>query len=286
MNHYTTALNGLNCMGCAKKVRTLFADLDNTTINDISPTYIDISTPFSYVQLNEQLATLGYSMGNKLHLSLSGLNCGKCVNKLTQALEQTEQASNLEVSKQELSLITLLSESEVIKLVESVGYHATPYSEAHDLSPSSDLEEDNESASTKTTPTEPVASQYTYHLVLEGMTCASCVSSVEKALKKNELVDQAQINLAEQTALVFTSKTRDLIENELIQSVKAAGYGAEFVDDAATQQQKQQEQQLRTQQAFLKNSVSALLLGAPLMAWGVFGGSMTITTFNDQLAWD
>ncbi len=285
MNHYTTALNGLNCMGCAKKVRTLFADLDNTTINDISPTYIDISAPFSYVQLNEQLATLGYSMGNKLHLSLSGLNCGKCVNKLTQALEQTEQASNLEVSKQELALVTLLSESEVIELVESVGYHAVPYSEANELLPSSDLEEDKESAPTKTTPTEPVASQYTYHLVLEGMTCASCVSSVEKALKNNEFVDQAQINLAEQTALIFTSKTRDLIENELIQSVKAAGYGAEFVDDAATQQQKQQEQQLRTQQAFLKNSVSALLLGAPLMAWGVFGGSMTITTFNDQLAW-
>ncbi|PML47638.1 copper-translocating P-type ATPase [Vibrio sp. 10N.261.52.A1] len=285
MNHYTTALNGLNCMGCAKKVRTLFSDLDSTMINDISPTYIDISTPFGYIQLNEQLATLGYSMGNQLHLSLSGLSCGKCVSKLTKALEQTEQASNLEVSKQELSLVTLLSESEVIELVESVGYHAAPYSESNDQSSRSDLEEDKKPASTVTTPTEPVASQYTYHLVLEGMTCASCVSSVEKALKNNKFVDQAQINLAEQTALVFTSQTRDLIENKLIQSVKAAGYGAEFVDDAATQQQKQQEQQLRTQQAFLKNSVSALLLGGPLMAWGVFGGNMTIATQNDQLAW-
>ncbi|MEZ9602182.1 copper-translocating P-type ATPase [Vibrio sp. 10N.261.55.A10] len=279
MNHYTTALNGLNCMGCAKKVRTLFADLDNTTINDISPTYIDISTPFNYVQLNEQLATLGYSMGNQLHLSLSGLSCGKCVSKLTKALEQTEQALNLEVSKQELSLVTLLSESEVIKLVESLGYHAAPYSETNDLSSSSDLEDEQ---ADKKSEDKTAASQYTYHLVLEGMTCASCVSSVEKALKKNEFVDQAQINLAEQTALVFTSQTRDIIENALIESVKAAGYGAEFVDDAATQQQ---EQQLRTQQAFLRNSVSALVIGAPLMAWGVFGGSMTIATFNDQLAW-
>ena len=126
MKHYTTALNGLNCMGCAKKVRTLFDGLDNTKINDISPTYIDISTPFSYVQLNEQLATLGYSMGNKLHLSLSGLSCGKCVSKLTQAIQQTEQASNLNVTKHELSLVTLLEESEIIELVESVGYHAAP----------------------------------------------------------------------------------------------------------------------------------------------------------------
>ncbi|MGO2158985.1 MAG: heavy metal translocating P-type ATPase [Vibrio toranzoniae] len=285
MNHYTTALNGLNCMGCAKKVRTLFGVLDNTTINDISPSYIDISTPSSYIQLNEQLATLGYSMGNELHLSLSGLSCGKCVNKLTQALEHTEQASNLEVSKHELSLVTLLSESEVIELVESVGYHAAPYAESNDLSSSSDLEQDKKPAPTETTSTEPVTSQYTYHLVLEGMTCASCVSSVEKALKKNEFVDQAQINLAEQTALVFTSKTRDVIETALIESVKTAGYGAEFVDDAATQQQKQQEQQLRTQRSFLRNSVSALVIGAPLMAWGLFGGSMTIATFNDQLAW-
>ena len=126
MNHYTTALNGLNCMGCAKKVRTLFADLDNTTINDISPTYIDISTPFNYVQLNEQLATLGYSMGNKLHLSLSGLSCGKCVSKLTQALEQTEQISDLEISKHELSLVTQLSEPELIELIESVAQKPFP----------------------------------------------------------------------------------------------------------------------------------------------------------------
>ena len=285
MKHYTTALNGLNCMGCAKKVRTLFVDLDNTTINDISPTCIDISTPFNYVQLNEQLATLGYSMGNKLHLSLSGLSCGKCVNKLTQALEQTEQTSNLEVSKHELTLVTLLSQSELIELIESVGYHANPYSEANDLLSSSDSEEDKKPTPAESAQAKPATSQYTYHLVLEGMTCASCVSSVEKALKKNEFVDQAQINLAEQTALVFTSKTRDVIEAALIESVKTAGYGAEFVDDAATQQQKQQEQQLRTQKAFLKNSVSALFIGAPLMAWGLFGGSMTIATFNDQLAW-
>lgn len=142
MNHYTTALNGLNCMGCAKKVRTLFGEFDNTTINEISPTHIDISTPINYVQLNEQLAKLGYSMGNKLHLSLSDLSCGKCVNKLTQALEQTEQTSDLEISKHELSLVTLLSESELIKLIESVGYQAAPYSEVNEPLSNSDSEDD------------------------------------------------------------------------------------------------------------------------------------------------
>ncbi|MDE1118727.1 cation transporter, partial [Klebsiella pneumoniae] len=78
--------------------------------------------------------------------------------------------------------------------------HAAPYSEADNLLSSSDSE--NEQAEKKIED-KTTASQYTYHLVLEGMTCASCVSSVEKALRKNEFVDQAQINLAEQTALVF-----------------------------------------------------------------------------------
>ncbi len=287
MNHYTTTLNGLNCMGCAKKVRTLFENLDNTKINNISTTYIDISTPLTYVQLNQQLATLGYSIGNKRHLSLSGLNCGKCVNKLTQALEKTEQTADLAVTKHELSLLTLQTESEVIALVENVGYHAAPYAKSKDVLASLDENKDESQTlpPSANSQDKTTASQYSYHLVLEGMTCASCVSSVEKALTQNPFVDQAQINLAEQTALVFSAQPRNIIENALIESVKAVGYSAEFVDDAVTQQQKQQEQQLRTQQAFLRNSISALVIGAPLMAWGMFGGSMTIATLNDQLGW-
>lgn len=280
MNHYMTPLSGLNCMGCAKKVRNLLGDVENTYINDLSPTYIDVVTPLSYREISEQIGTLGYSIGHQWHLSLSGLSCGKCVNKLTIALQEHPQISSFNVSKTELTLTTLLSEDEVIECVEAVGYQASPYSE------DTYTVEDRKEANSENTPVQDSTEQaHSYHLVLQGMTCASCVSSVEKALKSVAHIERVQVNLAEQTALVFSSSSRDQIEQPLLQAVKDAGYQADFVEDAQTQQEQQQRQHAKLQRSFLINSISALALGVPMMAWGVFGGSMMIESTNDQIGW-
>ncbi|UTT85322.1 heavy metal translocating P-type ATPase [Vibrio pelagius] len=280
MNHYMTPLNGLNCMGCAKKVRNLLIDVENTDINDLSPTYIDVVTPLSYREISELIGTLGYSIGHQWHLSLSGLNCGKCVNKLTSALREHPQIGTFDVSKTELILTTQLSEEEVIECVEAVGYQARPYSE------DTDTVEDRKEANSENTPVQDSTEQaHAYHLVLQGMTCASCVSSVEKALKSVNHIERVQVNLAEQTALVFSSSSRDQIEQPLLQAVKDAGYQADFVEDALTQQEQQQRQHTKLQRSFLINSISALALGVPMMAWGLFGGSMMIESTNDQIGW-
>ncbi|WP_261882708.1 heavy metal translocating P-type ATPase [Vibrio pelagius] len=280
MNHYMTPLNGLNCMGCAKKVRNLLSDVENTDINDLSPTYIDVVTPLSYREISELIGTLGYSIGHQWHLSLSGLNCGKCVNKLTSALREHPQIGTFDVSKTELTLTTQLSEEEVIECVEAVGYQARPYSE------DTDTVEDRKEANSENTPVQDSTEQaHAYHLVLQGMTCASCVSSVEKALKSVNHIERVQVNLAEQTALVFSSSSRDQIEQPLLQAVKDAGYQADFVEDAQTQQEQQQRQHTKLQRSFLINSISALALGVPMMAWGLFGGSMMIESTNDQIGW-
>ena len=280
MNHYMTPLSGLNCMGCAKKVRNLLGDVENTNINDLSPTYIDVVTPLSYREISEQIGTLGYSIGHQWHLSLSGLSCGKCVNKLTIALQEHPQISSFNVSKTELTLTTLLSEDEVIECVEAVGYQASPYSE------DAESVEDRKEANSENAPVLDATEQaHSYHLVLQGMTCASCVSSVEKALKSVAHIERVQVNLAEQTALVFSSSSRDQIEQPLLQAVKDAGYQADFVEDAQTQQEQQQRQHAKLQRSFLINSISALALGVPMMAWGVFGGSMMIESTNDQIGW-
>lgn len=280
MNHYMTPLSGLNCMGCAKKVRNLLGDVENTNINDISPTYIDVVTPLSYREISERIGTLGYSIGHQWHFSLSGLNCGKCVNKLTIALQDHPQIGSFDVSKTELTLTTLLSEDEVIECVEASGYQARPYSE------DAESVEDRKEANSENTPVQDSTEQArSYHLVLQGMTCASCVSSVEKALKSVDHIERVQVNLAEQTALVFSSSRRDLLEQPLLQAVKDAGYQADFVEDAQTQQEQQQRQHAKLQRSFLINSISALALGVPMMAWGVFGGSMMIESTNDQIGW-
>lgn len=75
-----------------------------------------------------------------------------------------------------------------------------------------------------------MAAPRTITLDIEGMTCASCVGRVEKALKKQDIVVDARVNLASHTAQVDTT-SHDLAP--LITAVQRSGYGAhEHVDEA------------------------------------------------------
>jgi Cu+-exporting ATPase len=67
-------------------------------------------------------------------------------------------------------------------------------------------------------------SSTTLHLQIEGMSCASCVSRVEKALLKVPGVASASVNLATEQASVKV--TPDLPVASLLQAVETAGYGA------------------------------------------------------------
>ena len=55
----------------------------------------------------------------------------------------------------------------------------------------------------------PNASPYQETLSIEGMTCASCVGRVEKALKKVDGVEKAEVNLATEKALIHASQPLD-----------------------------------------------------------------------------
>ena len=64
-----------------------------------------------------------------------------------------------------------------------------------------------------------------WSLPIEGMTCASCVARVEKALLRVPGVLRAEVNLATETATV-TADTRQVDEAALVAAVERAGYVA------------------------------------------------------------
>ena len=66
-------------------------------------------------------------------------------------------------------------------------------------------------------------------LAIEGMTCSSCVNTVEKALNKMDGV-RATINFATETAHVLAPADMDV--KELIKIVEKAGYKASLLQDA------------------------------------------------------
>lgn len=70
----------------------------------------------------------------------------------------------------------------------------------------------------------------TLRLRIEGMTCAACVSRVEKALARVPGVAEARVNLAAERAEVVADPAQVTVE-VLAQAVARVGYGAEPVED-------------------------------------------------------
>src|SRR5690606_21373199 len=70
----------------------------------------------------------------------------------------------------------------------------------------------------------------TVYLLVEGMTCASCVGRVEKALKAVPGVAEATVNLASERAHVRGS----VDPNALVAAIAAAGYAAQTINAGAT----------------------------------------------------
>ena len=68
-------------------------------------------------------------------------------------------------------------------------------------------------------------------LSIEGMTCASCVRHVEKALQSVSGVEKASVNLATERAAVVAGNTVSL--ESLIAAVEGAGYHARSLANAA-----------------------------------------------------
>lgn len=281
MNHFALALRGLNCMGCARKLeRQLNQDL-TVEIETLTLTSIELHTHATLNEVLTSIESLGYQGGTEQTYQLQGLNCGRCVNKLTTHLSAQAEIAKLQVSKERLSLVTTLTAEQVQALVAEVGYQAIEATQAPVAS--IDEKQTDTPEAENLSPQEPAeASSQTLSLLIKGMTCASCVASVEKALLSVEGVQSAQVNLAEQSALVKANFTNP---QPLLNSIQRAGYQAEILDDPAQQQAKQQAQLETLQKEHKQSALLGIALGAPLMLWGVFGGNMMIRNSSDQMVW-
>ncbi|MBT0322868.1 cation transporter, partial [Vibrio campbellii] len=283
MYQFVVPMSGLNCMGCARKIEKALHTNHSVEIINLSPTMVEVKTESPLSSIVESIESLGYQAGHQYQFHLAGLSCGGCVKKLSSLLEANQDVIAFQASTTQLDITTLLSEQQVIDLVATLGYTASFDSIEVEEESSPEIEQVEKQSNTRDAQVPPASIQL--QMLIQGMTCASCVSSVEKALTNVEGIEKAQVNLAEQSALVFATQDTEALHQAIVQFVKQAGYQAEILQDAATQQEKQAAQQLAQQKRFKLDAIAGLVVGAPLMLWGVFGGNMMIRNTNDQLAW-
>ncbi len=161
-------------------------------------------------------------------LPVSGMTCASCAGRVERALLKVPGVASASVNLANEQVRVESSEADVATLIEAVqkaGYGV------------------------------PVQS---LELAIDGMTCASCVGRVERALLKVPGVRSAAVNLASERAHVEVIGTPD--HAVLIQAVEAAGYQA----SAGEQQQPAQDAERRLQRERWA-VIAALLLAAPLV---------------------
>ncbi len=178
-------------------------------------------------------------------ISIEGMTCASCVGRVEKALKKVDGVEKAEVNlateKAVISSSHPLDRSLLIKAVERAGYEVPV--------------------------TPPI------ELAIDGMTCASCVARVEKALEKVEGVQQANVNLATERAWVLVN--HPVQSNELIQAVKKAGYGGKLVEQ---DQSAQLDKKNLEQQQLKRDLILSILLAFPVFILEM--GSHMIPAFH------
>ncbi|HCU0887111.1 TPA: copper-exporting P-type ATPase CopA [Raoultella ornithinolytica] len=217
-------------------------------------------------------------MSQTIDLALDGLSCGHCVKRVKESLEQRPDVELAEVTVTEAHVTGSASAEALIETIKKAGYGAElSHPKAKPLAESSIPSEALTAVSSELP--AATADDESQQLLLSGMSCASCVSRVQNALQSVPGVTQARVNLAERTALVMGSASAA----ELVQAVEKAGYGAEAIEDDLQRRERQQETAIATMKRFRWQAIVALLVGVPVMVWGMIGDNMMVSDDNRSL---
>jgi heavy metal translocating P-type ATPase len=166
----------------------------------------------------------------KIVIDVEGMTCASCVGRVERALQAVPgvktAAVNLATERAEV-IGSDVDRSALVKAIEDAGYDV---------------------------PTRPV------DLIIEGMTCASCVARVERALKTVPGVTAANVNLATERATV--TGTADLAS--LIGAIADAGYEARAATETAIMSEESAAKKTAEEAALRRDVLFAAALTLPV----------------------
>ncbi|WP_269494882.1 heavy metal translocating P-type ATPase [Castellaniella sp. S9] len=158
-----------------------------------------------------------------ISLPIEGMTCASCVGRVEKALSKVEGVDsvtvNLATERADIKTSGPVDRQMLVDTIKSAGYNV----------PASTID-----------------------LSVEGMTCASCVGRVEKALKAVPGVAEATVNLATERASVHGSAGA----NALIAAIAAAGYKALPIDAEASADEEAANERKNAERVALKRDLT------------------------------
>ncbi|MGL6011583.1 MAG: cation transporter, partial [Shewanella oncorhynchi] len=117
-------------------------------------------------------------------------------------------------------------------------------------------------------------------LYVANMNCAGCVAKIEKAFAAQAGVE-ARVNLADKQVTVEGKMSADTA----LTVMANAGYPAQVVVDAKVAAEEKRLEDATEYRLRMRQAIAALVVGVPMMLWGLLGGEMMINSPAMQLGW-
>src|ERR687894_1391140 len=167
----------------------------------------------------------------RIDIPVAGMTCASCVRRVERALEKKQGVADASVSftVEKASLIynpAVTSPGELVRTIRDVGYDA-------------DVRETT--------------------FGVTGMTCASCVGRVERALEKVPGVLEASVNLANERATV-EYLAGEVEPRDLEMAIEGAGYGVVREEDSSVEDSHEREYRKLKSDFLLAAALTALIL--------------------------
>ncbi|WP_312309594.1 heavy metal translocating P-type ATPase [Acinetobacter variabilis] len=250
-------ISGMTCASCVARMEKALKKIEGVVEANVNlsteQAFLKSEQPIPATQLVNAINKTGFeAVIQQFDLNIEGMTCASCVARVEKALKKVDQVLdaqvNLATEKAHVTAIRPLAVSQLIKAVQKAGF---------------DIQSDR------------------IELAIEGMTCASCVARVEKALLKVDQVSEAQVNLATETAWVKAPRSQ---LPALIAAVEKAGYNAHAKLDAqATDAQTAFQEKKTAETEQLKRDLwLALILAVPVFILEM--GSHLIPAFHHWIA--
>lgn len=251
-------IGGMTCASCVARVEKALKKIEGVVEASVNlsteKAFIKSQQPIAAAALVQAIEKSGFDVPTQqFDLNIEGMTCASCVARVEKALKKVEGVLdaqvNLATERAHVSAINSVPLFKLTQAVQKAGF---------------DIQSNR------------------IELTIEGMTCASCVARVEKALLKVEGVSEAQVNLATETAWVKASHSQI---PALIAAVEKAGYQATVksgTDMSADSHGAFQEKKANEMAQLKRDLWLAVILTAPVFILEM--GSHLIPAFHHFIA--
>ncbi|MFO7648410.1 heavy metal translocating P-type ATPase [Halomonas campaniensis] len=261
---------GMSCQGCVKRMREAIQaeDPDAEVVGTPAEKRLEVTTDLDDRALDRALQAAGYPPSGRSLMrerTIPGMSCQGCVKRMREAIQADDPDAEVvgTPAEKRLEVTTDLDDEALDRALKDAGYPPGDPEETASEAESAAPPAPAEATVAATAATEGDDERATTRrLSISGMTCASCVKSVQQALERTPGVVGAEVNFGTHTAQVRGSAG----EAELIRAVESVGYGAEPIVDLRQAESARAEKDAREYRRRLKGSAWSLALAVPLMA--------------------